>query len=164
MLKRMSISNWNPCHRQSASYITSYRGQYMRHAVMSETTFLADAFDPSGLIAAERLSNMLHITRSELAATPGLSRDAVSKTPASAVPPPRRGCETWPRSSIASGHGPVQPSRLLPGTDHNPCLPSVIRLPRRSSERDAPMLSGATWIGLRRAVTREVYRPGIPGS
>lgn len=47
---------------------------------MSETTFLSDAFDPSGLIAAERLSNMLHITRSELAATLGLSRDAVSKS------------------------------------------------------------------------------------
>ncbi|MBB3884457.1 hypothetical protein GGR01_003325 [Acetobacter oeni] len=30
---------------------------------MSETTFLSDAFDPSGLIAAERLSTMLHITR-----------------------------------------------------------------------------------------------------
>lgn len=47
---------------------------------MSETTFLADAFDPSGLIAAERLSNMLHITRGELATTLGLSRDAVSKS------------------------------------------------------------------------------------
>ncbi|MFT9073248.1 antitoxin Xre/MbcA/ParS toxin-binding domain-containing protein [Gluconobacter potus] len=46
---------------------------------MSETTFLSDAFDPSGLIAVERLSKMLHITRGELAATLGLSRDAVSK-------------------------------------------------------------------------------------
>ena len=52
----------------------------MGHSIMSETTFLADAFDPSGLIAAERLSNMLHITRGELAATLGLSRDAVSKS------------------------------------------------------------------------------------
>lgn len=52
----------------------------MRQCVISETTFLSGAFDPSGLIAAERLSNMLHITQSELAATLGLSRDAISKS------------------------------------------------------------------------------------
>ncbi|WP_342629726.1 antitoxin Xre/MbcA/ParS toxin-binding domain-containing protein [Nguyenibacter vanlangensis] len=47
---------------------------------MSESTLLAAAFDPSGLIAADRLSDLLHITRIELAVTLGLSRDATSKT------------------------------------------------------------------------------------
>ena len=47
---------------------------------MSKTTFFTDAFDPSGLIAAERLSHMPHITRGEPVATLGLSRDAVSKS------------------------------------------------------------------------------------
>ncbi len=46
---------------------------------MSDAAFLADSFEPSGTIAPDRLSNLLHITRSELAATLGLSRDAVSR-------------------------------------------------------------------------------------
>lgn len=46
---------------------------------MSEATLLAEAFDQPGLIAADRPSDLLHITRDELAATLGLSRDAVSK-------------------------------------------------------------------------------------
>ncbi|EGG78503.1 hypothetical protein SXCC_00777 [Gluconacetobacter sp. SXCC-1] len=36
----MGISNWNPCHGQTASYIIPFYGQYMRQPVMSETTFL----------------------------------------------------------------------------------------------------------------------------
>lgn len=43
---------------------------------MSKTTFFSDAFDPSRLIAAERLIKMVHITGSELTATWGLSRNA----------------------------------------------------------------------------------------
>lgn len=47
---------------------------------MSEAAFLSEAFDHSGQVAVHRLSDMLHITRGELAATLGLSRDAISKT------------------------------------------------------------------------------------
>jgi len=46
---------------------------------MTDAAFLSDSFSPSGEIAADRLSALLHITRGELAATLGLSRDAVSK-------------------------------------------------------------------------------------
>jgi hypothetical protein len=46
---------------------------------MVEAMFLTDTYEASGAIAPERLSHLLHITRSELAATLGLSRDAVSK-------------------------------------------------------------------------------------
>jgi len=47
---------------------------------MAETAFLAQAYGTEGRIAVDRLSTLLHVTRRELAATLGLSRDAVSKT------------------------------------------------------------------------------------
>lgn len=40
---------------------------------MSETIFLSKAVDPSGRIAAERLSSMLHITRSSMGGAKGPS-------------------------------------------------------------------------------------------
>ena len=46
---------------------------------MSGVAFLQDTAAESGLIAADRLSDILHITRAELAVAAGLSRDAVSK-------------------------------------------------------------------------------------
>jgi hypothetical protein len=47
---------------------------------MSGLAFLAGSAAKDGLIAADRLSDMLRITRAELANAVGLSRDAVSKT------------------------------------------------------------------------------------
>ena len=47
---------------------------------MSSLAFLQETTGDSGLIAADRLSALLHITRAELAMAAGLSRDAVSKT------------------------------------------------------------------------------------
>ena len=43
-------------------------------------TFLEDVFTPEGLVEPERMSGALRITKSELAAASGLSRDAVSKS------------------------------------------------------------------------------------
>lgn len=42
--------------------------------------FLDDVMDPEGLVAPERLSGALRVTKTELATASGLSRDAVSKT------------------------------------------------------------------------------------
>lgn len=53
---------------------------------MLETGFLAETAGDGGLIAAERLSALLHITRAELAASLGLSRDAVAKTARARAP------------------------------------------------------------------------------
>jgi hypothetical protein len=53
---------------------------------MSDTTFLAATASEEGLVAADRLSTVLHITRGELAVTLGLSRDAVSKTARARTP------------------------------------------------------------------------------
>ena len=47
---------------------------------MSEMSFLQQTAADTGLIAADRLSHVLHITRAELAVAAGLSRDAVSKS------------------------------------------------------------------------------------
>lgn len=47
---------------------------------MSDTSFLSETAGQAGFVAADRLSDMLHITRAELAAAVGLSRDAVTKT------------------------------------------------------------------------------------
>lgn len=44
------------------------------------TSFIEATVTPDGLIAADRLSSVLHITRAELASTLGLSRDAIAKT------------------------------------------------------------------------------------
>lgn len=46
---------------------------------MSDVAFLTSTSADGGLIAADRLSETLHITRAELAIVLGLSRDAVSK-------------------------------------------------------------------------------------
>jgi hypothetical protein len=51
-----------------------------REARMSDLAFLADTANESGLIAADRLTELLHTTRAELAAALGLSRDSVSKS------------------------------------------------------------------------------------
>ena len=47
---------------------------------MSNTSFLSETAGKNGVIAVDRLSDMLHITRAELAIAVGLSRDAVTKT------------------------------------------------------------------------------------
>ena len=47
---------------------------------MSEAAFLHETTNQSGFVAADQLSDMLHITRAELATAIGLSRDAISKT------------------------------------------------------------------------------------
>lgn len=47
---------------------------------MSDLAFLEETSANSGLIAADRLSDLLHITRAELAIALGLSRDAISKS------------------------------------------------------------------------------------
>ena len=48
--------------------------------IMSDTSFLSETAGQSGFVAADQLSDMLHITRAELAVAVGLSRDAVTKT------------------------------------------------------------------------------------
>ncbi len=49
-------------------------------AIMSDLAFLDETSADSGLIAADRLSDLLHITRAELATAVGLSRDSISKS------------------------------------------------------------------------------------
>lgn len=49
-------------------------------ALMANPGFLHDTASETGLVAVDRLSSLLHITRAELARAAGLSRDAVSKT------------------------------------------------------------------------------------
>jgi len=51
-----------------------------REARMPELAFLDDTSADRGLIAADRLCDLLHITRAELAIALGLSRDAISKS------------------------------------------------------------------------------------
>ena len=45
----------------------------------SPAGLLAEVFTPEGAVASARLAQSLHITKTELAAATGLSRDAVSK-------------------------------------------------------------------------------------
>lgn len=47
---------------------------------MFDQNFLAEVTTPDGQIAADRLTEKLHITKAELAVAFGLSRDAVSKS------------------------------------------------------------------------------------
>lgn len=47
---------------------------------MSDTAFLEETSGVGGLVAVDRLSGVLHITRAELAVAVGLSRDAVAKS------------------------------------------------------------------------------------
>ena len=49
-------------------------------AKVSDLAFLEETSADSGLIVADRLSDLLHITRAELAIAMGLSRDSVSKS------------------------------------------------------------------------------------
>jgi hypothetical protein len=53
---------------------------------MADFAFLEETSADSGLIAADRLSDLLHINRAELAVALGLSRDAVSKSTRVASP------------------------------------------------------------------------------
>lgn len=46
--------------------------------------FLEDVVTTEGMVATDRLAELLHITKTELAAATGLSRDAVSKQTRSA--------------------------------------------------------------------------------
>jgi hypothetical protein len=48
---------------------------------LADNPFLIGVFNPDGLVATDRLSQELRITKAELALAAGLSRDAVSKTP-----------------------------------------------------------------------------------
>lgn len=47
----------------------------------AESPLLGTVFTADGLVATDRLSKTLRITKAELAAAAGLSRDAVSKVP-----------------------------------------------------------------------------------
>jgi hypothetical protein len=53
---------------------------------MSDMAFMAEIAGDGGLIAADRLSGVLCITRAELALAIGLSRDAVTKTARARMP------------------------------------------------------------------------------
>jgi transcriptional regulator with XRE-family HTH domain len=53
---------------------------------MSELAFLHEATGEGGLVAADRLSQVLRVTRAELALALGLSRDAVSKAARARAP------------------------------------------------------------------------------
>jgi len=55
------------------------RGEPKREAMMTDLAFFTGSSAEDGLIAADRLSALLHITRAELAATLGLTRDAVTR-------------------------------------------------------------------------------------
>lgn len=47
---------------------------------MSAAGFLTDMVTPANMVSADQLADRLRVTKSELAAAIGLSRDAVSKT------------------------------------------------------------------------------------
>jgi hypothetical protein len=53
---------------------------------MSVAGFLTSTAGDRGQVAADRLSDTLHITRGELAAAAGLSRDSVTKTARACTP------------------------------------------------------------------------------
>ncbi len=53
---------------------------------MSDTGFLADTATETGLVAADRLSDLLHVTRGELALALGVPRDSVTKTARARAP------------------------------------------------------------------------------
>ena len=60
-------------------------GYFMGQAVL-ERSIVEETAGEGGLIAADRLSGILHITRAELASALGLSRDAVAKTARARAP------------------------------------------------------------------------------
>ena len=53
---------------------------------MSDVVFLQSVISDTGLVAADRLSGLLRITRAELATAAGVSRDAVAKSARVATP------------------------------------------------------------------------------
>jgi hypothetical protein len=50
-------------------------------SAVTERAFLDEVISRKGLIEPDRLSEVLRVTKGELAAASGLSRDAISKTP-----------------------------------------------------------------------------------
>lgn len=141
-----------------------HHGHYMKRSVISETTFLSGAFDPSGLIATERLSNMLHITRGELAATLGLSRDAVSKSARLGRP------ATQPKlrdmvdvlNRVRPWAGSAQ--QAFAWYQSHP-LPSFSDQTAEALVREGRADAVRRYLDrIQPAVTCEVYRTGIPGS
>jgi hypothetical protein len=65
--------------------MTGFEADY-RAPVMDGTSFISETATADGLIAADRLSAVLHITRAELAVALGLSRDSVAKAARAAAP------------------------------------------------------------------------------
>lgn len=55
-------------------------------SAVTERAFLDEVISREGLIEPDRLSGVLRITKGELAAASGLSRDAISKTPRMRAP------------------------------------------------------------------------------
>jgi hypothetical protein len=63
------------------AYCAPESGQVVRHmSAVWQRTFLDQVMGREGLVEPDQLSQLLRITKGELAAASGLSRDAVSKT------------------------------------------------------------------------------------
>ncbi|WP_246375942.1 hypothetical protein [Gluconacetobacter takamatsuzukensis] len=107
---------------------------------------------------------MLHITRGELAAL-RLSRNAVSKSARLGHPDTQGRLRNMVeiRNRVRPWAGSAQQA---PAWYRSQPLPSFGDQTAEAllSAKDAPMLSGITWTGLRPAVTRGVHRTGIQGS
>ena len=58
----------------------------MVRQMLARPDFLAEVIDPQGAVAPGALSGLLRISKTELAAAAGLSRDAVSKSARLAAP------------------------------------------------------------------------------
>ena len=100
-------------------------------AIMSDLAFLDETSADSGLIAADRLSDLLHITRAELATAVDFPATLSRNLPASVRRRLRRGYAMWSRSSTAFEVGPGRHSRLLLGIARSLCPPLAIRRLRR---------------------------------
>lgn len=108
---------------------------------------------------------MLHITRGELAATLGLSRDAVSKSARLGRPVTQARLRDMVEilNRVRPWAGSAQQafawyrSQPLPSFGDQ-TAEALVR------ERYADAVRRAISIGLQPAVTREVYRTGVPGS
>jgi hypothetical protein len=62
------------------------RGEVKHEATMTDLSFLASSSADDGHIAANRLSALLHISRAELAAALGLSRESVTRAARARAP------------------------------------------------------------------------------
>lgn len=60
-------------------------GQFSGHPT-SDTAFLADTATATGLVAADPLSDLLHVTRGELALALGVPRESVTRTARARAP------------------------------------------------------------------------------